>query len=886
MRTKKFGTLTFKIDRPKGTVKEWPKPDGSVRRYTYGTDYGYLPRFTGEDGEGLDFFVGDAEDGHLESFQKLKKNDDGKYVLDETKFLVGVTDAEREDIYKLYGPEVWHRKRYRDMDELERDLPKFAAKKKDRYVETEKDAFDLGAIRRRISTIPNAMRDAFMGSKPTMLAPMVRRTAPTLPRPVPGSYNHTPGAVHGGMLESHAAPTMLAPMVRQSAPQAIEQWANHRGSGSMIDSMAQRAGQMGYPEAAKARTLGEFRDAFTSRGYTPQEVFAPTDPAMMGRLGVNGRRTVQPEWQTTSKVGEVLARFGLSEKLADSFADHGRAAVYGFGSGVLNGVVRPYRALRYGMPVEMRYLLDRSFSPSTRTDAAAALAGIPTGVAALGYGAYRGGKVIYNKLSPQDDAEMTPKQAELEAPGEEGGAHLPRALGHLGVGTAFGYGAYHAGMGGAERLLGAQRFLHGTSDHAAEGILREGLQPRFGGSGSAAINPDYVNSSRGFSHVAVGPRSGMMARFYANLGEHEARSPGSLDGVQEKLMGVFSRPDPLKALTDDPKLKGTIKEMVGGSLGAPGYRKGTVLHGAMPYESFLKKFIPDTDQPSGFKTREEVTGLSRSSTGLRDMWRNRASDMLQYVRNNPRRVGVGAGLTAMGLGLGYGGYKQLRKAYGDVRGETPEQGIKQAVLARYGLDKVADIDKKITGEILMTDIGKKTAGVKVALTPLVLGAMGAGIGAGVGAVHGFRTDDPTQSVEHHVLRGARNALIGAGIGTGVGVGGAAVLGKAAPELVERSRQGPFPNIDPKHPHAPYHQLAQNLYDAWLNPVTRLGMGAYAGKNLAQSYGNMVDDWRLQQYAAQKGKTDAPETPNAAHLEAIRARRHMGAYLSSLDRSGG
>ena len=154
------------------------------------------------------------------------------------------------------------------------------------------------------------------------------------------------------------------------------------------------------------------------------------------------------------------------------------------------------------------------------------------------------------------------------------------------------------------------------------------------------------------------------------------------------------------------------------------------------------------------------------------------------------------------------------------------------------------------------------------------------------AVHGFRTDDPSQSVEHHVMRGARNALIGAGVGTGVGVGGAAVLGKAAPELVELSRQGPFPNIDPKHPHAPYQQLAQNLYDAWLNPVTRLGMGAYAGKNLAQSYGNMVDDWRLQQYAAQKGKTDAPETPNAAHLEAIRARRHMGAYSSSLDKAAG
>lgn len=622
MKKKSFGGFSFTIDRPKGYVKTWPQPGGREKSFTYPVDYGYLPRHTGEDGEGLDFFVGDEPDGHLESFQKLRKNDDNKYVLDETKFLVGVTDQERETIYKLYGPEVWHRKRYRDMDELERDLPKFAAKKKARYVDDEKVAFDLGAIRRRISTIPNAMRDAFMGSKPTMLAPMVRRTAPTLPRPVPESYTHRPGAVLGGMLEHHPEPTMLAPMVRQSAPQAIEQWANHRGSGSMIDSMAQRAGQMGYPEAAKARTLGEFRDAFTNRGYTPQEVFAPTDPAMMGRLGVNGRRTVQPEWQTTSKVGEVLARFGLSEKLAASFSDHAVTGGAGALMGLLGGARHPIRATKLNLgallqPVKTLVEYGGVHGPEL-TGALAMHAGSMVAPAAMGYGAYRGGKALYNKLNPSEE-EMTPKQA---------------------------------------------------------------------------------------------------------------------------------------------------------------------------------------------------------------------------------------------------------------------------ALARYGLDKVADIDKKITGEILMADIGKKTAGVKLALTPLALGAMGAGIGAGVGAVHGFRTDDPSQSVEHHVMRGARNALIGAGVGAGVGAGGSAVLNKAAPELVELSRQGPFPNIDPKHPHAPYHQLAQNLYEAWLNPAVRLGMGAYAGKNLAQSYGNMVDDWRLQQYAAQKGKTDAPETPNAANLEAIRARRHMGAYSSSLDRGNG
>lgn len=134
MKTKTFGSLSFKIDRPKGTVKEWPQADGTIKRWEYPVDYGYLPRHTGEDAEGLDFFVGDDPEGHLESFQKLKRNDDGQRALDETKFLVGVTDADRETIYRLYGNEVWHRKVYRSLDELKADLGKFQPKRKGRYI--------------------------------------------------------------------------------------------------------------------------------------------------------------------------------------------------------------------------------------------------------------------------------------------------------------------------------------------------------------------------------------------------------------------------------------------------------------------------------------------------------------------------------------------------------------------------------------------------------------------------------------------------------------------------------------------------------------------------------------------------------------------------------
>lgn len=131
--TKTLGPFTFAIDRPKGTVKEWPQPTGGVKRFVYPVDYGFLRQHTGEDGEGLDFFVGDDPDGHLESFQKLKRGDDGRLRLDETKFLVGVNDRDRETIYELYRTEVWHRKVYGSWAALQRDLPKFQGKNKARY---------------------------------------------------------------------------------------------------------------------------------------------------------------------------------------------------------------------------------------------------------------------------------------------------------------------------------------------------------------------------------------------------------------------------------------------------------------------------------------------------------------------------------------------------------------------------------------------------------------------------------------------------------------------------------------------------------------------------------------------------------------------------------
>lgn len=157
LKTKKFGPFIFKIDRPAGYVKEWPRPDGSVKRFTYPVDYGYWPKIKGEDGEGLDAFVGDDEKGHLESFQKL--NPDGS--LDETKFLLGVSDAEREKIYKLYGTEVHARRVYETFDDVQKALDTFKTK----MHKVEKKLADFHAVKMAAvfgvgNTVTDSLREA------------------------------------------------------------------------------------------------------------------------------------------------------------------------------------------------------------------------------------------------------------------------------------------------------------------------------------------------------------------------------------------------------------------------------------------------------------------------------------------------------------------------------------------------------------------------------------------------------------------------------------------------------------------------------------------------------------------------------------------------------
>lgn len=131
-RIKRLGPFTFKIDRPKGFVKTW----GS-KSFTYPCDYGYFPGVKGEDGEALDAFVGDDLSGRMESFLKLKKDQSGNLVPDETKFLVGVSDKDAKKIYALYGDEVSQRVTYESVDALKAAVKEFKPMKKGRYESVE-----------------------------------------------------------------------------------------------------------------------------------------------------------------------------------------------------------------------------------------------------------------------------------------------------------------------------------------------------------------------------------------------------------------------------------------------------------------------------------------------------------------------------------------------------------------------------------------------------------------------------------------------------------------------------------------------------------------------------------------------------------------------------
>lgn len=81
-----FAGMKVVIENPKGSVRKGIGKDGKPWETTMAADYGYFPRHTGGDGEGLDCYLGDNE--NYDDVHIVHQNDaEGKW--DEDKVMAG-----------------------------------------------------------------------------------------------------------------------------------------------------------------------------------------------------------------------------------------------------------------------------------------------------------------------------------------------------------------------------------------------------------------------------------------------------------------------------------------------------------------------------------------------------------------------------------------------------------------------------------------------------------------------------------------------------------------------------------------------------------------------------------------------------------------------------
>lgn len=209
-------------------------------------------------------------------------------------------------------------------------------------------------------------------------------------------------------------------------------------------------------------------------------------------------------------------------------------------------------------------------------------------------------------------------------------------IGLLGLGA---YGTKRLGDAGLERALGVQRFIHGTSDRAADSILRTGLDPSHGGregGSSAGIGSDrFIEESKGKVHVARDNMAGrrFVASPHAALAQaaEEARLAGDTL-PKDSGMDAFKR-------------------------GLVGLGDGTIIGGAMPFNEFAEQFEQDPDHVP-YITQRSTRGigadkLRRGRAGTLDILGNIRLDQLgSYIANNPGRFGRGLLYGGGALGVG------------------------------------------------------------------------------------------------------------------------------------------------------------------------------------------------------------------------------------------
>ena len=196
---------------------------------------------------------------------------------------------------------------------------------------------------------------------------------------------------------------------------------------------------------------------------------------------------------------------------------------------------------------------------------------------------------------------------------------------------------------GAERVLGVQRLVHGTSEDAARSILAQGL----------------LSSKGGGEHGSSKGLGGALGNIYAE------RSKGRVHFFKDTPL--HRRLAAMHAAGAEGR---TQKSFLEGFLGIA-KKRGKRVYGAIPYELLEKDYELDPDYKGyAFRSRKGTGDiaakyLSDKRMGLSDILKNRTGDLVGYAKRNKGRFALGTGLTGVGGAMVYKSgknvYNRLKK---------------------------------------------------------------------------------------------------------------------------------------------------------------------------------------------------------------------------------
>ncbi len=120
----KINSFKIEIENPAGTYKSFQTEGDPIwgsyplKGVTYPVDYGYVYGYRGEDGAGLDIFVGS---GKLNGFIKIWRLD----VPEETKFFKDLSEGELAKVLETFGPVLVSHQVISDPDNFIEQIERF-----------------------------------------------------------------------------------------------------------------------------------------------------------------------------------------------------------------------------------------------------------------------------------------------------------------------------------------------------------------------------------------------------------------------------------------------------------------------------------------------------------------------------------------------------------------------------------------------------------------------------------------------------------------------------------------------------------------------------------------------------------------------------------------